>query len=35
MELSCTLEAVKKAKRHWKNPRFYEAACHNEGYRVP
>jgi phosphoadenosine phosphosulfate reductase len=28
MELSCTLEAVKKAKRHWKNLRFYEAACH-------
>jgi phosphoadenosine phosphosulfate reductase len=28
MELSCTLDAVKKAKRHWKNLRFYEAACH-------
>jgi phosphoadenosine phosphosulfate reductase len=22
------LEAVKRAKRHWKNLRFYEAACH-------
>ena len=28
MELSCTLDAIKKAKRHWKNLRFYEAACH-------
>jgi phosphoadenosine phosphosulfate reductase len=28
MELSCTIEAVKKAKHHWKNLRFYEAACH-------
>jgi phosphoadenosine phosphosulfate reductase len=28
MELSCTLEAVKRAKRHWKNLRFYEASCH-------
>jgi phosphoadenosine phosphosulfate reductase len=28
MELSCTLDAVKKAKHIWKNLRFYEAACH-------
>ena len=28
MELSCTLDAIKKAKRHWKNLRFYEASCH-------
>ena len=28
MELSCTLNAVNKAKRHWKNLRFYEASCH-------
>ena len=28
MELACTLNAVKEAKRHWKNLHFYEASCH-------
>ena len=28
MELSCTLAAIKEAKRHWKKLRFHEAACH-------
>lgn len=28
MELDCTLEAVKKAKMHWSNLRFYEAKSH-------
>jgi phosphoadenosine phosphosulfate reductase len=28
MELSCTLKAIKEAKRQWRNLRFYEASCH-------